>query len=269
MGEGGLRANKPFQNNIVVSGAPGPEMGGGYPTRLERAHSGHCSKADVAKVHRRAKVLYPLTGDFKSQNSMENGGNNVGTYGMASYWGYLAALLLRLIHALLWVIFVGCQKRTLYPQALCSHCWLCVSPLALSSPQTFVSGRRPTGSFPRSSHFQHDGDVVMQVLVLCRLLLEKQQSEASSARLHRDNQGNVFSLLGMASKKPDTAAILMELVWQLHLAGSSLAPCHVPREPSQWADELTHPDYGGFSAELYLDARNDLSNFVLLPRLTT
>ena len=54
---------------------------------------------------------------------------------------------------------------------------------------------------------------------------------------------------------------------QLHLAGCSLAPCHVPRELNQWADELTHIDYGGFSAELRLDVREALSHFILLPRL--
>ena len=46
-----------------------------------------------------------------------------------------------------------------------------------------------------------------------------------------------------------THAVLMDFFWLPHLAGSSLAPCHVLREFNQWADELTRPDYGGFSAE--------------------
>ena len=110
---------------------------------------------------------------------------------------------------------------------------------------------------------------LLGTLVLCRLLLTQQKSGSSSVRLPigSDNQGNVFSLLSFASKKPHTAAVLMELVWQLHLAGCSLAPCHVPRELNQWADELTHIDYGGFSDELRLDVREALSHFILLPRL--
>ena len=59
-----------------------------------------------------------------------------------------------------------------------------------------------------------------------------------------DNQGNVFSLLNQASERPHTAALLMELVLTIHAAGCSLA-CHVPRELNEWADELTHPLYGG------------------------
>ena len=105
---------------------------------------------------------------------------------------------------------------------------------------------------------------LLGTLVLCRLLLARQQSESSSVRLPigSDNQGNVFSLRSFASKKPHTAAVLMEFVWQLHLAGCALAPCHVPRELNQWADELTHVDYGGFS-----DEREALSHFILLPWL--
>ena len=110
---------------------------------------------------------------------------------------------------------------------------------------------------------------LLGTLVLCRLLLARQKSESSSVRLPigSDNQGNVFSLLSFASKKPHTAAVLMELVWQLHLAGCSLAPCRVPRELNQWADEFTHVDYGGFSEELRLDVSEALSHFILLPRL--
>ena len=110
---------------------------------------------------------------------------------------------------------------------------------------------------------------LLGTLVLCRLLLAKQQLESSSVRLPigSDNQGNVFSFLNFASKKPHTAAVLMEFVWQLHLAGCSLAPCHVLREFNQWADELTHVEYGGFFEEFRLDVSEALSHFILLPRL--
>ena len=50
----------------------------------------------------------------------------------------------------------------------------------------------------------------------------------------------VLTHLNQASTKPHTAAILMELVLLLHAAGCALAPCHVPREQNQWADDLTH-----------------------------
>ena len=53
---------------------------------------------------------------------------------------------------------------------------------------------------------------------------------------------HVMAMLNLGSKKPYTAAILMELVFLLHTHGCSLAANHVPREFNQWADELTHPD---------------------------
>ena len=58
-----------------------------------------------------------------------------------------------------------------------------------------------------------------------------------------DNQGNAMAMLNLGSKKPYTAAILMELVFLLHTHGCSLAANHVPRE---FNDELTHPDFSGF-----------------------
>jgi hypothetical protein len=58
-----------------------------------------------------------------------------------------------------------------------------------------------------------------------------------------------------------TAAILMELVLLLHAAGCALAPCHVPRELNQWADDLTYPLFGGFSKEFYLDVSGIFAQF--------
>ena len=170
--------------------------------------------------------------------------------------------------------------------------WGCSDASASKDGDSFVGGwisdlKSPAKDQVKWFHFQvtkeqfpwafKEGDPQKRIaaielpgtLVLCRLLLTQQKSGSSSVRLPigSDNQGNVFSLLSFASKKPHTAAVLMELVWQLHLAGCSLAPCHVPRELNQWADELTHIDYGGFSDELRLDVREALSHFILLPRL--
>ena len=98
---------------------------------------------------------------------------------------------------------------------------------------------------------------LLGTLVLTHCILQKQGTTAAAVRIPvgSDNQGNVFALLNFASKKPHTAAILMELVLRLHVAGCSLAPCHVPRELNQWADDLSHPLYDGFSSELYLPQR--------------
>eukprot|EP00435_Cladocopium_sp_Y103_P025774 s3535_g6.t1 len=82
-----------------------------------------------------------------------------------------------------------------------------------------------------------------------------------------DNQGNVFALLNQASKKPYTAAVLMELVLRLHTTGCALAPCHVPRELNEWADELTHPGFEGFDVQRRLDVSGLPTDFVILPRL--
>ena len=47
----------------------------------------------------------------------------------------------------------------------------------------------------------------------------------------------------------------MEIVLTLHAAGCFLAPCHLPRELNEWAAELTHSGYQGFSDEFYLDVK--------------
>ena len=75
---------------------------------------------------------------------------------------------------------------------------------------------------------------------------------------------DIFSLLNLSAKKPYSAALLMELVLFLHCEGCSIAPNHVPREYNTWADELTHPDFEGFSFAGYRPRR--LSLFFLLPQ---
>ena len=60
-------------------------------------------KADVTKAHRRVKVLRKDCGFQVASLGDEWWVNKVGTYGMASaqsYWGRLAALLLRILYSL-------------------------------------------------------------------------------------------------------------------------------------------------------------------------
>ena len=45
-----------------------------------------------------------------------------------------------------------------------------------------------------------------------------------------DSQGNVYSILNLASKKAHTAAILMELVLRMRFLGCTISASHVPRE---------------------------------------
>ena len=82
-----------------------------------------------------------------------------------------------------------------------------------------------------------------------------------------DNSGNIFSLLNLSAKKPYLAALLMELVLFLHCEGCSIAPNHVPREYNTWADELTHPDFEGFSLDCRLPAPETLFVFPFATRL--
>ena len=61
--------------------------------------------------------------------------------------------------------------------------------------------------------------------------------------------------------------LLMELVLFLHCEGCSIAPNHVPREYNTWADELTHPDFEGFSLDCRLPAAETLFVFPFATRL--
>ena len=89
----------------ATQGAPGPKTGFVKPPTwgLAMAGAGHqvvLLKADVTKTHRRVKVVRK---DWRFQVASlgeEWWVNKVGTYGMASaqsYWGRLAALLLRVL----------------------------------------------------------------------------------------------------------------------------------------------------------------------------
>ena len=106
-------------------------------------------------------------------------------------------------------------------------------------------------------------------LFLCNMILTHQGPLSSRVRLPvgSDNQGNVMAMLNLGSKKPYTAAILMELVFLLHTHGCSLAANHVPREFNQWADELTHPDFSGFDPLQRVPKQELCEEFVFLPRL--
>ena len=101
------------------------------------------------------------------------------------------------------------------------------------------------------------------------MILTHQGPLSSRVRLPvgSDNQGNVMAMLNLGSKKPYTAAILMELVFLLHTHGCSLAANHVPREFNQWADELTHPDFSGFDPLHRVPKQELCEEFVFLPRL--
>ena len=110
---------------------------------------------------------------------------------------------------------------------------------------------------------------MLGTLFLCNMILTHQSPLSSRVRLPvgSDNQGNVMAMLNLGSKKPYTAAILMELVFLLHTHGCSLAANHVPREFNQWADELTHPDFSGFDPLQRVPKQELCEEFVFLPRL--
>ena len=59
-----------------------------------------------------------------------------------------------------------------------------------------------------------------------------------------DNQGNVYAMLNVSSRKPHTTELVLQL--QLHKCGCAMTPNHIPKEFNTWADELTHPGYPGF-----------------------
>ena len=184
--------------------------------------------------------------------------------------------------------------RQLSPYLPKSSWWGCSDASADSTGEAYIGGWLPDSQSPArdSVHWFlfkvspemfpwafKDGNPQKRIaalellgtLVLTHCILQKQGKTAAAVRIPvgSDNQGNIFALLNFASKKPHTAAILMELVLRLHVAGCSLAPCHVPRELNQWADDLTHPLYGGFSSELSLDVSDLFVQLKLLPRLTS
>ncbi len=99
--------------------------------------------------------------------------------------------------------------------------------------------------------------------------MEKQPTAA--CRLHipliSDNQGNVYSILNNAPRKMPNAVILMELVYQIYLAGHMLAPTHSKRDDNHWTPELTHPNPRGFCPSLKVDITHLFSKLALIPKL--
>ncbi|CAE7402536.1 ppsC, partial [Symbiodinium microadriaticum] len=96
-------------------------------------------------------------------------------------------------------------------------------------------------------------------LVLAHFLMEKAPAFIPNLRipLVSDNQGNVYSLLNDKCKKMPTSVVLMEILLQLHVHGMQLAP-------NTWADELTHPDFHGFTPSLCLPVKPVLKHFSLI-----
>ena len=108
-------------------------------------------------------------------------------------------------------------------------------------------------------------------LLLIRSLTRHKETEDSRVILPlvSDNQGNVYSLLREAAKKPITAVIAMEILLHTYIHQVGLAPHHVKRDYNQWADELTHPTFTGFSTALRLDERGLMEGLRLIPVLSS
>ena len=92
------------------------------------------------------------------------------------------------------------------------------------------------------------------LLLVRRLVARKEDTTFRTIiPLVSDNQGNVYSLLNEAAKKPVTATIAMEILLHTYINQVGLAPHHIRRDYNQWADELTRPDYTGFTASKKLE----------------
>eukprot|EP00438_Fugacium_kawagutii_P031297 Skav201235 [mRNA] locus=scaffold4162:245363:246304:- [translate_table: standard] len=206
---------------------------------------------------------------------------------MQPFWAWKMAVtssgrppkFVRLLALLLQHLFTRPYKQ-LSPYLPKSTWWGCSDASASSEGQAFIGGWLSSQPDPGKDtvwwfHMEitpqefpwafKEGDPKKRIaalelfatLILCHSMLDHQGHTTSHVRLPvgSDNQGNVFALLNMASKKPHTAILLMELILTLHTSGSSLAPSHVPRELNQWADELTHTDFVGFNSSLRIDVK--------------
>eukprot|EP00438_Fugacium_kawagutii_P020119 Skav226971 [mRNA] locus=scaffold51:379959:381170:- [translate_table: standard] len=218
---------------------------------------------------------------------------------MQPFWAWKMAVtssgrppkFVRLLALLLQHLFTRPYKQ-LSPYLPKSTWWGCSDASASSEGQAFIGGWLSSQPDPGKDtvwwfHMEitpqefrwafKEGDPKKRIaalelfatLILCHSMLDHQGHTTSHVRLPvgSDNQGNVFALLNMASKKPHTAILLMELILTLHTSGSSLAPSHVPRELNQWADELTHTDFVGFNSSLRIDVKAYLAKLLLVPRL--
>ncbi|CAE7696193.1 unnamed protein product [Symbiodinium microadriaticum] len=251
-------------------------------------------KADVTKAHRRIKVLLQEWRYQVAQLGDEWWVNTVGTYGVASaqlYWGRMAAILLRLTYA------VFPEVQFLPSRYFPVNTWLgfVIDPKGASDASASDDGSAYVGGWlfnvasPNKSevfwfHYQvtpEDHPWVFDkgcpkkriaalemfgTLVLAHFLMEKAPAFIPNLRipLVSDNQGNVYSLLNDKSKKMPTSVILMEILLQLHVHGMQLAPWHVKRDFNTWADELTHPDFHGFTPSLCLPVIPVLKHFSLI-----
>eukprot|EP00438_Fugacium_kawagutii_P020964 Skav207094 [mRNA] locus=scaffold1067:183445:184170:- [translate_table: standard] len=195
---------------------------------------------------------------------------------MQPFWAWKMAVtssgrppkFVRLLALLLQHLFTRPYKQ-LSPYLPKSTWWGCSDASASSEGQAFIGGWLSSQPDPGKDtvwwfHMEitpqefpwgfKEGDPKKRIaalelfatLILCHSMLDHQGHTTSHVRLPvgSDNQGNVFALLNMASKKPHTAILLMELILTLHTSGSSLAPSHVPRElngqmnshtPTSWA----------------------------------
>ena len=106
--------------------------------------------------------------------------------------------------------------------------------------------------------------------VLVRSLTERKEDPncRTILPLASDNQGNVYTLLKEAAKKPVTAVIAMEILLHTYLNQVGLAPHHIKRDYNRRADELTHPDFSGFSASKKLDEKRLTEGLRLIPILS-
>ena len=146
-----------------------------------------------------------------------------------------------------------------------SSWWGCSDASASDEGLAFVGGWHEQIHVEEYSWAFKNGDPKRRIaalemlgtLFLCNMILTHQGPLSSRVRLPvgSDNQGNVMAMLNLGSKKPYTAAILMELVFLL------------PREFNQWADELTHPDFSGFDTLQRVPKQELCEEFVFLPRL--
>ena len=67
--------------------------------------------------------------------------------------------------------------------------------------------------------------------------------------IQTDSKGNAFALLANRSKKWPVFGLLMELGMILHKHSSSIPPSLCKCKWNEWADQLTHLDSSGFSAD--------------------
>ena len=253
---------------------------------LTRLHEGHTfSSKEVEQALGRiqwATTCFPMTKVF-----------------LQPFWAWKVACktagrppkVVRLLAKLLLFLF-RCPNRQLSPYSTCTAWWGCSDASASKGGIVYVGGwltdsRDPTKDSVYWFHTQVvAADVpwlfgspdarrriaafeLLGTYLLCSCLMDKCEPSTTprTIPLASDNQGNVFSLLNQSSKQPLTALITMELLVSLHDRGFHIAPTHVKRDLNEWADELTHPDYVGFSADRELPVRHLFKQFKIIPHL--